>query len=518
MRFLGLEIAWRPRASVSPPVAPPAPARRRHPRRRAFSGGASTRLTSDWTSTPTSIDQDIYQHQRILRARARDLAQNNDYGARFVAMVRNNVIGPQGIALQARIRDPNGTEDELANQAVERAWKDWGGRDRCDQGGLLHWAEMQRVVVANVAIDGEVLIRIHQGAAAAPYFYSLELLDPELLDTSLNKVLPDGGYIRLGIEYGPTKRRRAYHLFETPPGDSFYTIRQGNRVRIPASEIIHVFRVERAGQTRGVPWMSPPMLRLQMIGAFMEAAVTNARIGASDMGIIEQAEDSTGEPFVGDDTDTDGSPIIEVEPGVFRELPPGKKLSAWHPEYPKGEFGPFVKAALRGVSSGLGVSYPILANDLEGVNYSSIRAALLEDRDGWMTVQDMIIGAFCQPVYEAWLALQLALGTLTVPTSSGKPAALNPANELKYRQVDWQPRRWPWVDPLKDMQANALAIELGVESVGGVIRQSGREPSEVWEDIRKERPQLAALGINPPASTPAPSPPPSEDSNPKEDE
>jgi capsid protein len=59
---------------------------------------------------------------------------------------------------------------------------------------------------------------------------------------------------------------------------------------MPADEIIHVFVPEFAEQVRGVPWMYAALLNLVHLGAFEEAAVIAARIGAANMGFIESPD------------------------------------------------------------------------------------------------------------------------------------------------------------------------------------------------------------------------------------
>jgi lambda family phage portal protein len=465
---------------------------RRGRRVRVFASAQVDRLTADWTTTPLSADEVLRRTLRTLRARSRERWQNDDYARRFIGMVRSNVVGPKGISFQARIRDPNGQQDNLANDAVEAAWKRWGRAEHCDVTGRLNWTQMQMLFITSVALDGEALVRLLVAPSRKPYRFVLQFLDPELLDVDYNEELRGGRYIRMGIEFDPFGRPVAYHVLDAKTSDEGY-LRYGRRYRrISAEEMIHAFIPELVGQSRGIPWMATALLRMKMLGAYEDAAVVAARIGAAKMGFY--ASDEGGE-YTGTDEDPTGELIEDVEPGTFQSLPRGVKLETWDPEYPKGEFGDFVKACLRGIASGLGVAYNTLSNDLEGVNFSSIRAGVLEDREVWKALQEWMIEAFCRPVYERWLTIQLAMGTITVPGKDGAPKPLNPAREEKYRQVSWQPRRWAWVDPLKDMKANELAIKLGLASRSQLIREQGLEPEEVWKEIQRENELLAALGL-----------------------
>jgi len=87
---------------------------------------------------------------------------------------------------------------------------------------------------------------------------------------------------------------------------------------------------------------------------------------------------------------------------------------------------------LRGIASGMGVSYNSLAGDLEGANYSSLRQGALEDRDYWKTLQQWFIDHFMYPIYEAWLECAILSGAL---------APLKASNAEKYKSVNFYPRR-----------------------------------------------------------------------------
>lgn len=72
---------------------------------------------------------------------------------------------------------------------------------------------------------------------------------------------------------------------------------------------------------------------------------------------------------MGDDIDNDGAPIMDASPGTFAQLAAGQDFKEFDPQYPNGEFDSFHKAVLKGIASGLGVSYTALSNDLEATSY-----------------------------------------------------------------------------------------------------------------------------------------------------
>ena len=450
---------------------------------RAYQAAKYSRLRSGWLATPLPPDADILRDAQALIARSRDAYQNNPWARRFVQLVADHVVGPDGVRVVSQARDPDGTPDVAAQQAIEAAWRDWADTPACDLSGKRVLAEMLRAIVRTVVIDGEALVRLHE----RPEGLRLETLDPMLLDRRLNRVLGGGRRIVMGVELDADGRPVAYHLLRPTaiPAQGGYAF-PADYVRVPADEILHLYVHEYAAQTRGVPWMAAALVRMRDLEAYDEAAVTAARIGAAKMGFIRTPEE--GAPMA-EEEDAAGEPMISVEPGVIEELPPGAEFAGWDPSYPHQQYPHFVRTQLMAIAAALGVSYISLTGDMEAVNYSSARVALLEERDRWRALQRWLIDHLVRPVFRRWLRLEIVAGRITV---AGKP--LRAERLSKYERAAFLPRRWQWVDPLKEIQAAKVAVELGVASRAEIIRDRGRDPDEVMAEIAREEGRNAGQG------------------------
>lgn len=457
-------------------------------RRRAFSAASVNRLTADWVSAPRSANAEIRDALRIARARSRDLYQNNDYVRRFLGLVQTNVVGHQGVILQAKSQDPDGTLDALANTAIEESWARWGRAESCDTAAMLSWRQFQRAFILNVARDGEVFVYHDQPTRQNPYGYAIRFIDPEFVDVAYSAELNNGNIIRMGVEVSPSGRPVAYHVKTSDPrAENYYSYRGQGYMRVQAGRITHHFLPEYLNATRGMPWVTTSMMHLNMLGGYEEAELVAARTGASKMGFFVEAD---GGEYLGDAETTDGNLISDASPGQFEKLPSGVTFQSYDPVHPTNAYEGFVKQVLRGIASGLGVSYNSLANDLEGVNYSSLRQGALEERAVWMALQDWMIESFVDPVYRQWLQSALEFGAVTVV---GRPLKLERIE--KFQRVSWQARRWAWVDPLKEMAAHEKAIALGLKSRSEIIREQGRDPEDVWLEIQSENARMQELGI-----------------------
>lgn len=476
-----------------PPSVRSAPAKHRGPTPRAvmrmFDAAKSDRLTSDWLSHPVTAEWLIRQHQRVLVARSREQCANNDYAKAFLRMSRQNIVGPKGVMLLAQSRDDKGALDTLANQAIEDAWAKWGHRKHCDVAGALSWRGIQSLAVQQAGKDGEFMFRKIYGRDAGLFGFALQALDPQRCDPAFDQYdLPGGAFIRAGIEFNQYGRALAYHFHVSKESDAFYNYSYGGRNfhRIPADEIIHGFLPEMVGQKRGLPWVSTGLWSLKQLHGFEDAAIVAARVGASKMGVIQWKEGRG--PEMEDDELANFQ--MDTEPGEFPVLPEGAELHDWNPQYPSNEFASQVKAMLRRFSAGAGVLYNNLANDLEGVNFSSIRQGTLDEREHWKELQEWLIESLIQPVFEEWLPRALLGGLITV---KGRP--LKPERIDRYSMVSWQPRRWAWIDPSADVQAAVASKNNLLQSPGQIIRESGRDPADVWREIAADIEAMKAAGI-----------------------
>lgn len=475
--------------------------------RRNYAAAAVNRLTEGWTTSNLSANAEIQSGIDNLRARSRQLARDNDYIKKFLSLVATNIVGPNGIGHQARIYDVDGKPDDAANKAVERAWQRWCARGVCDATGRMSLRDLEHLLIKAAARDGEFLVRIVRGASAGnAYGLSLQVLDIDRLDTRLNRPGAAGQTaIRMGVELNLWGRPIAYHLSNRHPGEIYAAAGEQGATHtvIAADDIIHGFISDRPEQVRGIPWAHASMLRLNNLAGYEEAAVVAARVGASKMGFFTKPE-GTAEILDGqaDDEDAGGQLLTDADPGTFGELPAGASFEAFDPDYPHAMFADFVKSHLRGIASGLGVAYHSLANDLEGVSFSSIRSGTLEERDEWMVLQAWFIEAFHERLYAEWLRHALGFGLVVFDSGKSAPATVFD----KFSAHAFKGRRWQWVDPLRDIQANVAAIDARLKSPQDVAAEMGEDYEDVLTAIKAAQDLRAKLGVKDAATAPAPAP------------
>lgn len=458
---------------------------------RRFDGAVMDRLTASWKAGNTAIDDELRSDLDRLRARSRDLFKNNEHAAKFRRMVANGVVGPEGFTLQAQTTKPNGDPDTSDNAAIEAAFWDWSTKEQCDVAGRRSFVDICRAVTIATARDGEFLVRRVKGRNAGRYGYQLQVLDVDRIDTAMNVAYANGrNAVVMGVEINAYRKPVAYWL---RPLNSRTGNTSAQRERVPADQIIHDFISIEDEQTRGVPWLHAAMRILNDLKGYREAAVIAARVGAAKMGFFTAPN---GEPAGATGQDSVGNWTTDATPGQFDVAPPGYDFKPYDPTYPHDQFDAFCKATLRGVAGAIGVAYNGLANDLEGVNFSSIRAGVLEERDEWMALQNWLVSAFLLPVYRDWIETALLSGAIVGAGGVPLPAA----KQSKFLKHAWQGRRWQWVDPVKDINASILAIANGLASPQQIAAQTGRDIEDVLDDLARFQAMTKAKGVELPGA------------------
>lgn len=449
-----------------------------------FTSGDIGRLLQGWDTTSNSIDYYLQTELRELRSRSRKMVRANPYGKRFIAMIKSNVVGPNGVNIQAqttRGRGQNITLDTPANDAIESALRDWG-KYHCDYSGRFTWVDLQNMAVSCAAQDGEFIFRKH---FTGKYGYQLQCIDPELLDVGKNSILKNGE-IRLGVEYNAVGMVVGYWFRNRERSSNSYD--SGKSYRVRAAEIIHGYISEWPDQSRGAPWMHASLERSKHLEKYDEAAIVKARSTAATMAVLRT---TTGEEaYEGDEEYSDGVTLDQYDAGTIKDIG-NREIVNIDSDYPHQMYSSFVKSQLQGIASGLGISYHALSNDLEGVNYSSIRAGVLEDREVFKGLQNWFIRSFVCPVYEDWVTLAVGREAIKIGTI---PLSRNPDD---YKVVHYQPRRWAWVDPQKDGAANQMAIDYRLKSRSQIMREQGDDPESTWREIQRDEQLMEQLGIQP---------------------
>lgn len=448
---------------------------------RAYDAAANSRRLKNWRTSTTGPLDEVGPALAKLRARSRDLVRNNPYAKRAVDIT---VAHQVGYGIMPR---PN-TGSEALNRRLKTLFTDWSRQ--CDAAGQLDFYGLQALAARTRAEAGEVLLRFYRsGPGAVPL--ALQVLEPDHLDDAKSDDrLPDGGRISYGVETDSLGRPRAYWLYPTHPGDSLRVVRgTTDSVRVPAGDVIHLFRLDRPGQLRGVPDLAPVTTRLRGLDDYQEAELERARVQACLAAFVTSPAAPAAGPLIGSVPAGETDRRTTMAPGMIESLLPGEDVKFVAPA--SGDsYGDHTKTVLRAIAVGLGVTYHQLTADLSDANYSSLRAGNIEFRRLTEQMQWLLlIPALCQRVWDEFVRVAILSGELR-SRAAGYP-------------VDWVPPSFEAVDPLKDTQAIGEQIALKLTSPQRAIAAQGYDPDEILAEHAAWKDKILALGLSEPPPDPA---------------
>jgi len=332
-----------------------------------YNSAATGRRAGGWNPPKSAINSAIYQDGELLRARARDAVRQNWAAANGVECWVSSAIGTGIVPRSAH-------PDRAVRERLAAAWELFSSTSDAD--GCTNIYGQQRIALQGVVEAGEVFARRRwrrmSDGLAVPL--QIQLLESEHAPYSMSTKADNGNEIVMGIELDGIGRRVAYHLYRNHPDETTFFRRDIGTVRIPAAEILHVFRPVRPGQKRGITWLSSSLLKLRDIEAYSDATLVRKKL--SSMVVWWMTEPNPDDPvFQATEQDVDGEDMYELQPGSVIRTKPGEKPEMSDPVI--GDDSGFMKQELHFVAAAMGITYEMLTGDLEGVNLSSIRAGIL---------------------------------------------------------------------------------------------------------------------------------------------
>lgn len=468
--------------------------------RRTLLAALTTPDVSSWQEDGAHLNTETAAGLAVVRARSRGAAKNNEFARRFLGMVRSNVLGPFGVRYQARLRTAAGALRKADNDRLEAGWQASAQAGWWDITGRYTRRAFDRIGLRHVAVDGEAFIRIRPGRG--PHGVQFQLLTSDAVPLTTSVDLGGGRRIRQGIEFDADGVVLAYHMRTDDTTLDIVgvlgTSGTHRLVRVPASEMLHVFLPEEAGQLRGVPWMQAALKRMWQASDFASAGLNKARESAKRGGFIQpdkeaQQEGDTNPSVVDASGDGSGTTYTSLQDGTWEKLLPGETAQAFESEYPNIEYGQFIKDCVRGIAAALDCAYFTLGNDLEAVNYSSGQLGMEGERAMWMGLQEWWMDTVTKPLHRIWLKHAL----VAAPELAG--LAFDKL-DLYAAAGNFSPHRWQPLDPLKTIEAQRSRIEARLTSPQRVIAEGGADPDEIVAELLEWQEKTSGLKAAVPAT------------------
>ena len=479
-----------------------------------YAGAAYTERFAGWNPGVRDADGDTVRDLRALRSRSRDLVRNSPIAAGAVDTQVTHVVG-SGLSLQSRIDAaalglaPDQAEAWQNN--TERRFRLWAGSTYCDAADELDFYEQQALALRTQIESGDAFTVLPQVERKGwPFRLALQIVEA---DRACNPgFAADTDTITAGIERSATGAAVAVHLCSHHPG-SITAAKGLTWSRVPfrggtsgRRNVLHLKRKLRPGQTRGLPELAPIIGTLKQMERYSIAEIDAAVNSAAQAVFVKMDAESFDQLFNDEAKDAiinqasgwDGN----LSAGRAINLLPGESVESPALGRPNPNFDPFMSAFMRFVGMGLNIPVEVLTKHFQS-SYSAARAAML---DAWRTFsarRQWLAAKWCQPIYEEWLADEVAAGHISAPGFF--------ADHLV--RAAWSASVWSGdgpgaIDPLKEANAAEKRMQLGLTTLadetlaanGGDWRQNHRQRAiEV-----RERVEAGLEAPIAPAAPPAP--------------
>jgi lambda family phage portal protein len=447
--------------------------------------------------------EDLFSDERTdIVERSIDLSNNDPNAAGVVDTFASTIVG-SGLRPHPKLDSESlGLSDEQIGAIEEKqkhVYRIWNLF--ADAAARMSFNQIQFLAQREIVQYGEFLFLAQMfDDPLRPYSLALQSINPLRLKTPRD--LNSDPNIKDGIEIGRYGEPVAYWIKKSGTKRGYSLDISTNFVRIPAKaghrfKVLHGFPLFEPEQVRGMPFFSPGMKFFRDLSDYLDAELVSAIVTAAFSVFIEtgdqspyataQAMQTITETGYKSDLTTYDERYEEIEAGQIMYGNTGEKPHMISAERPGRTFEPFIKSILSSIANSVGIPYPVLFKDFSGMTFASYRSAMLEAWRVFKSRRVWLGDQLCQPVWNMLIEESYLRNDLKMPKFY--------KNFWQYLQCDWIGPPKGQIEPIKEVQAEILAINNRLKSREESMLESGREFRSTMEQIDKEQTVMDDLGI-----------------------
>lgn len=371
------------------------------------------------------------------------------------------------------------SDDEVANALFESLMGEWSEKENCDVAGRHCLGKMVRLSEGRRTVDGDLLI--------------VKILDGRLQAIEGDRIaVPLGGFndkipasiTRRDFEHGvrcdDAGKALEFSVCRRSRGTEFTSGSQLQFERlVPAANCWHHGYFDRFDQVRGIAPLSPTINTLRDLYEGCEYALAKMKVSQL-FGLVLNRQGNEGDPA--GETDENGKKSVKFGEGPFLlDLNEGDQAKFLEAASPSTNFQDFAEIMISQALKGLDIPYSFYAENF--TNFSGQRQAWLQYDYSARTKRGDNI----------WLLDRITRWKLEGWVLDG----ILPEEFLLQRPRVW---RWnaigvPWIDPLKEVQADLQALGAALISRTRICRDNGEDFEEIAREIARENEFLKKLGL-----------------------
>lgn len=412
------------RADVSQPAPPVATAglelvRTNHENARHWRG-------TDRLSARAAYPQSTRQ---TARDRSRYAAANNSWYSGMLKTAANHVVGT-GPRLQVLTTDP------FVNARIEKAFRKWAAR--------IQLAAKLRMGFETYWRDGEVFLMRGQSTQTG-LGLDIRLYEGDQIAQPPNSFIdPD---VDDGKRVDNFSNMIECWVYDRHPGDmgiGYANYLTGNWYS--ASRLVHLFRADRPGQTRGIPRCAPALDWLEHMRRYSKATLSAAELQA----LFPVFATTTAQAGAAARMPADFM-AVDYDRGVINFMPDAWDLKFPDPKFPTTTNEQFQRTELMYFARCCNMPYSLACGTSKDANFSAAKMDIVNL--WWPEVrseQDMLTSIVMIPVFGWFLECCVM--------EEGVLDDAPPIEEIEFR-FDWPPL--PVADEIDSANASAIRTQSG---------------------------------------------------------
>lgn len=395
-----------------------------------------------------------------LRRRCRYEIYNNGYGAGIVDTLAMDIVG-SGPYPQITSGPEDADESfEAFDQEAEEKFVAWAAG--CDWQGQMDLAEfLQMQIVRQPCIEGGSLTILKRDPDVR-YKVSLRLLAVDMDRLAAPQKLGDPRIVD-GIEFDSRGRPAAYHILRAHPSDPALSAGMESDA-VPASDVVHLYRLLRPGQTHGLPWLSSSLPLFAQLRRFSLATLDAAEAAADQAGVL-QTRGNDVEP----DENYGVEDVFELERKALLMVPAGYEMKQMVPEHPATTYAMFKAEILNEIARPVQMPYNVAAMNSAQYNYASGRLDHQKYHRFIKTIRAWAEQRLLRRIFAAWISEAYLIGGYfeTAPTWEQILRAI--------RLIRWFWPGFEHVDPVKEASAENTRLGNGTETLEDAWASRGHD-------------------------------------------
>ncbi len=136
----------------------------------------------------------------------------------------------------------------------------------------------------------------------------------------------------------------------------------------------------------------------------------------------------------------------------------------------------YTKLQQRMIGAGQGISYEAMSRDMSEANYSSARQGLIED-DLTYDGEKELLQEMMDEIYETFIISIVLAGKVVIKDFWEKKDS--------YLAHDWIQAPKKWIDPIKESNANKIALQTGQKTFQQIAAENGKDWKDQIDDMHR---------------------------------